>query len=417
MTTPQSTHPLVIVGVTSSQTCLVLRGRLRALRMAGFRVVMVSSPGPLLDALAASEGIQAVAIPMVREISPMNDLVALIRLWMLLRRLKPDLVEFSTPKAGLLGLVAARFCRVPHRIYLLRGLKMETATGIKRRVLAAAERLTARCAQLVIANSESLRHRAIELGVVPEPRILLLGNGTSRGVNIARFSPGPSQVRERMSLAADVPVLGFVGRLTRDKGVPELLDAFDLVLRHIPEARLLLVGWFDQAEDALPAALRRRILRHPRILLTGFVEETEEYYRAMDLLVLPTWREGFPNAVLEAAATGIPVVTTMATGARDSVLPEVTGLLVPPGYPQAIAEAVLHLLHHPDRMRQMGQAARAWVLEHFTDAHVLSLTIKFYRALLDQTSCEPPTSGGPGTNSDSELPNSRNVPQFGWEHS
>ena len=117
---------------------------------------------------------------------------------------------------------------------------------------------------------------------------------------------------------------------------------------------MLLVGWFDAAEDALSADLRGRIENHPRIHCTGFVADTAPYYRAMDLMVLPTWREGFPNAVLEAAATGIPVITTIATGSRDSVVPEVTGLLIPPGYPEAISEAVLKLLRDPERRQPHG---------------------------------------------------------------
>ena len=168
-------------------------------------------------------------------------------------------------------------------------------------------------------------------------------------------------------------MVGFVGRLTRDKGLPELIEAFDLILRAEPSARLLLVGWFDAAEDALDADLRARI-RKPSAAshCTGFVADTAPYYRAMDVLVLPTWREGFPNAVLEAAATGIPVVTTECTGARDSVVPEVTGLLIPPGYPEAICEAVLKLLRDPERRQRMGQAARAWVLEHYLQAASLA---------------------------------------------
>jgi glycosyltransferase involved in cell wall biosynthesis len=162
--------------------------------------------------------------------------------------------------------------------------------------------------------------------------------------------------------------------LTCDKGLPELIRAFDRILLSEPSARLLLVGWFDAAEDALDEELRTRILRHPRIHCTGFVRDTAPYYRAMDVLVLPTWREGFPNAVLEAAATGIPAVTTESTGARDSVVPEVTGLLIPPGYPEAIYEAVVKLLRDPERRRQMGQAARAWVLEHYAEDRVLGLT-------------------------------------------
>ena len=149
-------------------------------------------------------------------------------------------------------------------------------------------------------------------------------------------------------------MVGFVGRFTRDKGLPELMEAFDLILLAEPATHLLLVGWFDAAEDALDAGLCDRILSHPRIHCTGFVADTAPYYRAMDVMVLPTWREGFPNAVLEAAATGIPVVTTESTGARDAVVAEVTGLLIPPGYPEAIYESVIKLLRDPERRLRMG---------------------------------------------------------------
>ncbi len=129
---------------------------------------------------------------------------------------------------------------------------------------------------------------------------------------------------------------------------------------------------------------------NPHIHCTGFVADTAPYYRAMDLLVLPTWREGFPNVVLEAAATGIPVITTLCTGSRDSVVPEVTGLLIPPGYPEAISEAVLKLLCDPERRMRMGQAARAWVLEHYVDKHVLGLAAAFYKSLLEPVAQEIP---------------------------
>jgi glycosyltransferase involved in cell wall biosynthesis len=219
---------------------------------------------------------------------------------------------------------------VPVRVYVLRGLKLETSTGLRRQILLGAERLAAACAHVVLCNSESLRVEALALGVAPAEKLQLLGDGSSNGVDMERFSPGPSDVRERLGLSSEAMVLGFVGRLTRDKGLPELIEAFEAILTREPEARLLLVGWFDASEDALGEGLRARIKNHPRIHYTGFVADTAPYYRAMDVMVLPTWREGFPNVVLEAAATGIPVITTVSTGSRDSVVPEVTGLLIPP---------------------------------------------------------------------------------------
>jgi len=219
--------------------------------------------------------------------------------------------------------------------------------------LLAAERLAAACAHFVLCNSESLRAEALSLRIAPAAKLLLLGAGSSRG-----------------------------GRLTRDKGLPELVDAFDTILLAEPNSHLLLVGWFDESEDLLGRHVRSHIESHPRIHLTGHVEDPSPYYRAMDVMVLPSWREGFPNVVLEASATGIPVITTFTTGSRDSVVPEVTGLLIPPGYPNAISEAVLKLLRNPELRLRMGKAARAWVHENYADELVLSSAATYYKSLL-----------------------------------
>jgi glycosyltransferase involved in cell wall biosynthesis len=380
----------ILVGVTRHETCLVLRGRLRALRDAGFHVTVVSSPGVLLTRTAALEGVRSVAIPIQRGIAPIADVISLVRIWLLIGRLRPDMVEFSTPKAGLLGTLAAWLRRVPRRVYMLRGLKLETTSGFKHRVLLVAERLAARCAHAVLCNSHSLRARALALGIGTASKLRLLGEGSSNGVDTDHFSPGRSMVRVRFRLPQQAKVVGFVGRLTRDKGLPELIDAFDQILQREPDAHLLLVGWFDNGEDELPSSLRERIIAHPHIHRTGYVSDPLPFYRAMDVMVLPTWREGFPNVVLEAAATGIPVVTTLSTGSRDSVVPEVTGLLIPPGYPEAISEAVCKLLADPERAHRMGAAARAWVLQHYVDEHVMKLTSGFYKSLLDSPAGEDP---------------------------
>jgi glycosyltransferase involved in cell wall biosynthesis len=320
---------------------------------------------------------------MRRPIAPFADFVALLRLLWLLGRRHPDVVEFSTPKAGLLGMLAAKLRGVPRRVYMLRGLKLECSAGFKRTILLAAERLACACSSSVLCNSESLRAEALALRLVPPRKLRVLGQGSSIGVDVDRFSPGPSNVRERFRIPRDAPLVGFVGRLTRDKGLPELIDAFDRILVAQPAARLLLVGWFDAAEDAVDFELRARIVNNRRIHRTGFVADTAPYFRAMDVAVLPTWREGFPNVVLEASATGIPVVTTECTGARDSVLSEVTGLLVPPGYPEAISEAVVKLLRDPKRRQRMGRSARAWVIEHYSESQVLALTANYYLSLLE----------------------------------
>jgi glycosyltransferase involved in cell wall biosynthesis len=373
----------IVVGISHPQTCLTLTGHLRSLREEGFQVTLVSSPGELSNRIAEMEGVEAISIPISRGIAVMADVVTLVRLWMLLRRVKPDMTEFSTPKAGLLGTLAARTAGVPRRVYMLRGLKLERSRGWKRQLLLMSERLAAACADVVLCNSVSLRAEALALGVSSDAKLRLLGSGSSNGVDVQRFKPGPNELGPSLGLSPEAVVVGFVGRLTRDKGVPELIEAFEAIVAAKPNARLLLVGWFDESEDALSEDLKERIKAHPRIHMTGFVNDTAPYYRAMDVMVLPTWREGFPNVVLEAAATGIPVVTTTATGSRDSVVPEVTGLLIPPGYPEAISEAVVRLLRDGDLRWRMGRAARAWVLEHFVDERVLGRTANFYRTLME----------------------------------
>jgi glycosyltransferase involved in cell wall biosynthesis len=397
-------QPHILVGVTSPQTCIVLHGRVRALRDAGFKVSLLSSPGEQLEKIARTEQIDAFAIPMERGISLLRDVVALIRIWRLLRSVKPDIVEFSTPKAGLLGILAARFCGIPVRIYLLRGLKLETSRGIRRFLLLLAERVTSGSADLVICNSRSLRKQALAIDIAPASKLVLLGGGSSNGVNLARFAPGQSSVRKKFGILHDARVIGFSGRLTADKGLPELLEAFAAILRHVPEAYLLLVGWFDAAEDALECGVRARIEGHPRIVCTGFVEDTAPYYRAMDVMVLPSWREGFPNAVLEAAATGIPVIATQCTGSCDAVIPGVTGLLVSAGSPDAICEAVLNLLGDPERCKQMSAAARTWVAENYEDRMVLGLAVALYMSLLAPAEVRDSRTGEKGPEAVNGLP-------------
>jgi glycosyltransferase involved in cell wall biosynthesis len=379
--------PHIVVGVTSSQTCLVLTGRLRALRESGFRITLISSPGAILERLSLAEGVDAVAIPQKRVVAPLADLLSLLRLWRVLLNLRPDIVEFSTPKAGLLGMLAATFARIPRRVYLLRGLKLESQRGLKRLVLQAGESTAAACAHIVLCNSPSLREQAIALHLAPEEKLQILGSGSSKGVDVERFYSGPTSLRERFGIPADAHVLGFVGRFTRDKGIPALIDAFDLILKTAPRAYLLMVGWFDKAEDAITPELRRRIASHPRIVCTGFVADAAPYYRAMDLLILPTLREGFPNVVLEASASGIPVLTTNATGARDSIAPGETGLLVCSDA-ASISQTTLKLLSDPELCRCMGTAGRRRAAEQFLDRRIFSLTTAFYRELLQRGAIE-----------------------------
>jgi glycosyltransferase involved in cell wall biosynthesis len=378
----QAPMPRMVVGITSAQSCMILTGRLRALRSAGLDVTLVASPGNLLTSTGKHEGVAVHSIAMERSSAPFADLIALISLLSFLRRVRPAITDFSTPKIGLLGNLAACILRVPHRVYTLRGLRMESSRGFKRILLLWTERIASLCAHVVLCNSHSLLEEARKMHIAPVSKLHLLGDGSSNGVDTAKFCPGPASTRKSLGIAEDATVIGFVGRLTRDKGIPELLTSFDQILGKHPKSWLLLVGWFDHSEDALSLEWRAHIGTHPRIIHIGYISDTAPYYRSMDMLILPTHREGFPNAVLEASASGVAVITTQTTGARDAVIPEVTGLLIPAGVPEAITEAALHLIHQPTTRQSMGHAGRRWATEHYSQQRVLSLATSFYLGLL-----------------------------------
>ena len=353
----------VIHAVTTSISLVLLRGQLEYLKNAGFRVAAVCSPSGEIRDTSPLQSIPVLDVPMEREVAPLRDLLSLVRVCRLLRRIRPVICNAGTPKAGLLVGVAGWLTRVPCRIYTLRGLRLETATGLKRMVLSLTERITCACADRVICVSPSLRQRALDLKLVRPAKAIVLASGSSNGVDPARFEPNP----ERLSLAAKLrrahgiaptaQVIGFVGRFTRDKGISELVAAFKLLRERLPDVVLMLIGGYEPG-DPVSAETQAAIEKDERVLHIEFVPDAAPYYLMMDVLALPTYREGFPNTVLEAQAAGIPVVTTDATGAVDSIAPNVSGLFVPVGDVKALADALMALLSDRERAKQMGNAGR-----------------------------------------------------------
>ena len=380
--TGNSRRPKLVIIVTA-KFLLFFRGCIANLRNSGFDVSAISSPGPEQEVIRA-EGASIFDVPMNREISLLDDLVSLWRLWRVLRRIRPDITNSGNPKAGLLGGLAAVLAGVPCRIYALHGLRLETTTGVKRRILVWTEQIACRCAHRVICDSPSLRQRAIDLGLVESAKTLSL---TCHGVEVERYAgteenmARADELRNELDLPKDVLVIGFVGRLTRDKGIPELIEAYRDLRNDFRELRLLLVGDFEDG-DPVPPSVRTRIENDPLILRPGFVPDTSAYYQLMDVLVLPTWREGFGLVNIEAQAAGKPVVTTRATGAIDSVQDGKTGLLVPVGDAPALARAIGSLLGDAAKRKEMGRRGQEWVTCEFSRGKVLTELAREYHSLI-----------------------------------
>jgi glycosyltransferase involved in cell wall biosynthesis len=364
---PRRGHVAMIL--TSALSAGFFRGQISQLRKAGYQVTLICSPGPQVAEIA-DEGAEFIAVPMEREISALKDLVSVWRLWWALRRVRPDITNVGTPKAGLLGGLAARIAGIPHRVYTLHGLRLETATGWKRRLLTFMERIACRNAHHVRCVSTSLRDRAMQLKLIREEQAYVIGAGSANGIDTAYFRRTPERLKEAEELRRqfNIPgwaqVIGFVGRFTRDKGIAELYRAFVQVKQTFPDARLLLVGDFEEG-DPVDEAVRCDLESEPGVIFAGMVKDIPKYYAAMDVLALPTYREGFPNVPLEAQAACVPVVTTRVTGAVDSVLDGVTGTLIPPQDAEALVEALTNLLDNPNKRRSMGEAAACWVEDRF----------------------------------------------------
>jgi glycosyltransferase involved in cell wall biosynthesis len=365
-----------------------LRGQVGYMQERGFRVAAISSPGDDLELFGRREGVQTFEVPMQRRITPLRDIVAIVKLIGCMRRIRPMIVHAHTPKGGLLGMVSAFLNRTPVRIYHMRGLPLTGARGIRRAVLWLGDRLACVLAHRVICVSHSVRREAIAAGLCPPSKIQVLLGGSGNGVDAAhRFNPAAvggdarAAARERFGIPADAEVIGFVGRLVRDKGLVELGAAWATLRERYPRLHLLVVGPFED-HDPLPAATETILRTDPRIHLVGMEWDTPELYSAMDLVVLPTYREGFPNVPLEAAAMALPVVATEIAGCIDAVEHGKTGMLVPPRDPDALGAALATYLDDPGLRQAHGTAARARVRVLFRPDALWEALHGVYRELL-----------------------------------
>ena len=385
--------PVRVLRITTSPLALwsFFRNMTRFLGGQGFETVAVSSPGAKLDEFHAWAGVPVHAVEMKRRISPLRDLPALVRLWRLIRRYRPALVHAHTPKAGLLGMMAAWLALVKVRVYTIHGLPLMTRTGWQFHVLRLAETLACRLATSVYCVSASVRQVVLDLGICPEVKVRTLGYGSCSGVDLHRFDPavrGPAErarVRTQYGVPQDALLVGFIGRIVRDKGIRELAAAWQRLRVEFPNLHLLCCGEFEP-QDPVPEEVRECLRSDPRVHFTdGFVADMPPVYAALDVCVLPTYREGLPTVALECAAMEIPLVATRIPGCIDAISDGVTGVLVEARSAEGLSSAIARLLRDPRLGKEMGRAAREFVRARFSEEIVFVSVLDEYRRLLRES--------------------------------
>ena len=276
-------------------------------------------------------------------------------------------------------MLAAWCVRTPARVYLLRGLRLETERGVRRKTLHVLEALAARCATVVQCVSTSLRDEFISLGLAPASKVIVLGAGSSNGVEVLHEGALQSVTKAGLGLSEDVPIVGYVGRMTRDKGLTTLTESVRILRDSRTAIQVLLVGP-EEPKGALDLALESSGLPASSVHWVGYVPDARPYLAVMDVLCLPTRREGFPNVVLEAAVQGVPAVVSDVTGARDAVIDGRTGLLCAPDDGRALAWALSSVLSDPVGMRTMGRRAREHVVKTYDRERMWELNREFLEA-------------------------------------
>lgn len=349
-----------------------------------YEVVALSSPGEEMQAIVGREGVRTITVPMERHISPWKDIVALFRLILVFRQERPTMVHSMTPKAGLLCMVAAWLTRVPVRVHTFTGLVFPTAKGLQRRLLMLTDSITCRCATFIIPEGEGVKRDLLNYGITSKP-LRVLGFGNVMGVDMHIYCRRP-EVMEKARLLRDEHnfTFLFVGRIVRDKGINELCDAFDRLSKEFPQVRLLLVGWREDDLDPVSDKTQDLIDSNPSINYVGEIwgDDLLAYYAAADCFVLPSYREGFPNTVLEAGAMGLPSIVTDINGSSEIIVENENGMIVPPRDADALFVAMRRMLNDDRRRSYMASNARNMIGCRFEQGFVRQCLLDFYDTIL-----------------------------------
>lgn len=342
----------------------------------GYKEYIVCTPSGELEGLSQKYKFEYKVVDILRKISIRKDLCAVFGVITYIKKMNIDVVTGHTPKGALIAMLAAFFMRVPVRIYFRHGLVYETSSGIKRRLLIVMDRFAARFATKVVCVSPSICQKSLEDKLNSSFKQILLSKGTCNGIDVERFcklsinESNLLKLRSELRIKVSDFVIGFSGRLVRDKGIIELVSAFQQLQKKYSDIILLLVGMFEE-RDTLPDEIVEVIKENANIINTGYVENAtiEYYYALMDVFVLPSYREGFPTSVLEASAMELPVITTKVTGCVDSIIERETGMFVE--HDSCFLATAIDTLYCDEKLRyNYGKMGRKFVVNNF-EQHVI----------------------------------------------
>jgi len=366
---------------------LLLEGQLEFMQN-HFDVVAISSDKEELKRLGKEKGYDTYHVEMTRQITPLSDLKAVFKLYKYFKREKPTIVHTHTPKAGIVGMMAAWLTGVPHRLHTVAGLPLMETTGVKRKVLNFVEKLTYRWATAVYPNSNVLYEFIVSENLAKPKKLKVIGQGSSNGIDTQYFNPvlfteARKTLRKELHIPEDSFVFVFVGRLVRDKGINELVKAFQkLNSQQETKSTLLLVGFLETELDPLHPDVLEAIETDPNIIAVGYQQDVRPYLAASDALAFPSYREGFPNVVMQAGAMGLPTIATDINGCNEIVIPNINGLLIPPKNTETLKKAMQEMITNFYLYQQLQRNAREKITSRYERQDVWEALLAAYQALL-----------------------------------
>ncbi len=368
----------------------LIRGQHRYMTQQGFEVVGVSSSGKAMADVSKAEGVRTEVVEMTRILSPVKDLKSLWQFYKLCRREKPTIVHSHTPKAGIVGMMGAWLARVPIRLHTVAGMPLMEATGAKRKLLDLVEKMTYGFATKVYPNSQGLYDFIVEGNYAKPKKLHVIANGSSNGIDTSFFSLNTvseetkQQLRQELGIKDNDFLFVFVGRMVGDKGLNELIAAFPTIHEKNPNAHLLLVGNFERELDPLLSQTEEVISNHPNIHAVGFKKNVKDYFAISDALVFPSYREGFPNVVMQAGAMGLPSIVTDINGCNEIIEEGVNGIIIPTKDAEALKEAMIKLMSDKELYTKLKSNSREMIVSRYEQKVVWKALLDEYKRLIDK---------------------------------